>query len=106
MRVFRHVPLAIIFFLMLSVQLFAAPPDAGQILREQQPQRQIPQTMPQQRETPERPAMVDKGIKVKVKYIYFTGLGNMATKEELSPLVSDAAGRNSALMNFRRWQIR
>ncbi len=54
--------------------LFAVQPDAGQILREQQPQRQIPErtTLPEQERVKELRAS-GSGVKVVVKEYRFSG---------------------------------
>ncbi len=105
MRVFRYVALAVIFFLIWSGPIFAAPPvaptDAGQLLREQEPQRQIPQRMPEQQETVEHPVLTDTGVKVTVKDFRFTGFGNLATHDELYPLVSNAVGKELSFQELQ-----
>ncbi|WP_298270667.1 ShlB/FhaC/HecB family hemolysin secretion/activation protein [Geobacter sp.] len=72
----------------------AAPPDAGQLLREQQPQRQIPRQLPTPEAEKERPPLVDSGVRVAVKGFTFSGTGGLATESELQALVADAAGKS------------
>jgi len=105
MRMFTRIVCLFAFILIFPLTVFSAPPtpptDAGQLMREQQPQRQLPQRFPEQQETVERPALSDTGLKVNVKEIYFTGFEGLATKEELHPLVADAIGK---ALNFTELQ--
>jgi len=85
------------FFLLLPIfesPLLAAPPDAGQILREQQSQRLLPDktSLPE----PERTETVrpsGSGVKIFVKSYRFTGFGALVPEHELQALVADATGR-------------
>jgi hemolysin activation/secretion protein len=79
---------------MLESPLLAAQPDAGQILRQQQPQRLLPEKAsfpePERTETV-RPSA--SGIKIFVKSYRFTGFGALVQEHELQALVADATGR-------------
>ena len=93
MRIFRCIAFLVAFLVMLSLPLFAEPPDAGLLMREQEPQRQLPQRIPEQQKAVERPALTDTGVKVTVTEIRFTDIEGLATQEELNPLVADAIGK-------------
>lgn len=66
----------------------AATPDAGQLLREQQPQRQLPQKLPQTGQEESRPAHADSGVNVLVKKIVFTGYEGLVTESDLQKQVA------------------
>jgi hemolysin activation/secretion protein len=104
-RMFNCAVFFVVFLLILPLPVFAAPPapptDAGQLLREQQPQLQLPQRFPEEPKVVERPALTDTGVKVTVTEIRFTGFEGLATQEELRPLVADAIGR---ALTFRELQ--
>jgi len=72
----------------------AAPPDAGQLLREQQPQRQMPRQLPTPEAEKERPPLSDSGVRVAVKGFTFSGIEGLATESELQSLVADAVGKS------------
>lgn len=72
----------------------AAPPDAGQLLREQQPQRQMPRQLPTPEAEKERPPLSDSGVRVAVKGFTFSGIEGLVTESELQSLVADAVGKN------------
>ncbi|WP_306534736.1 ShlB/FhaC/HecB family hemolysin secretion/activation protein [Geobacter sp.] len=72
----------------------AAPPDAGQLLREQQPQRQMPRQLPTPEAEKERPPLSDSGVRVVVKGFTFSGIEGLATESELQALVADAVGKS------------
>jgi len=72
----------------------AAPPDAGQLLREQQPQRQMPRQLPTPEAEKERPPLSDSGVRVAVKGFTFSGIEGLATESELQALVADAVGKS------------
>lgn len=93
MRIFRCIAFIVVFLVMLPLPLFAEPPDAGLLMREQEPQRQLPQRIPEQQKAVERPALTDTGVKVTVTEIRFTGIEGLATQEDLNPLVADAIGK-------------
>jgi len=72
----------------------AAPPDAGQLLREQQPQRQMPRQLPTPETEKERSPLSDSGVRVAVKGFTFSGIEGLATESELQALVADAVGKS------------
>jgi len=74
--------------------LYAAPPDAGQILREQQPQRQIPEKAPLP-ELGRTEAVRSSGssVRVFVRAYRFTGFGALVPESELHALVADTVGK-------------
>jgi len=72
---------------------WSAPPDAGQLLREQQPQRQLPTQMLKPELEKERPPMADSGVSVVVKSFQFRGYEGLATESELQELVADSVGK-------------
>lgn len=102
---FKCIVFLVAFLLILPLPVFAAPPtpptDAGQLLREQEPQRQLPQRFPEEPKVVERPALTDTGVKVTVKEIRFTGFEGLATDQELRPLVADGIGK---ALTFRELQ--
>ncbi|GLI38216.1 BamA/TamA family outer membrane protein [Geobacter hydrogenophilus] len=81
-------------FLMFFSAAQAAPPDAGQLLREQQPQRQLPRQLPTPEAEKERPPLADSGVRVAVKGFTFSDIGGLATESELQSLVADAVGKS------------
>ena len=78
----------------LDSPLFAARPDAGQILREQQPQRQLPErtTLPEQERT-ETIHASGSGVKVTVNSYRFTGFEALVAEKELQLQVADTLGK-------------
>lgn len=72
---------------------WSAPPDAGQLLREQQPQRKLPDQFPQREAAKERPALADSGVSVAVNSFRFTGYEGLTTESELQALVAEAVGK-------------
>ncbi|NTW64165.1 MAG: ShlB/FhaC/HecB family hemolysin secretion/activation protein, partial [Chlorobiaceae bacterium] len=74
--------------------LFAALPDAGQLLREQQPQRQIPErtTLPEKGSVKEG-RISGSGMKIVVKEYRFTGFEALVKESELQKLVADTIGK-------------
>jgi hemolysin activation/secretion protein len=74
--------------------LLSAPPDAGQIFREQQPQRQLPErtTLPEQ-ERNKALHSAGSGVKVTVKAYRFTGFDTLVTVGELQALMADSIGK-------------
>lgn len=88
-------------FLATAAISFAAPPDAGQLLREQEPQRQLPQQLPKPSDDVEKPAMADSGVRVVVRSFAFTGYEGLATLEELQALVAGNLGKE---LSFRDLQ--
>lgn len=83
---------ALVWLCLVVTPAAAAPPDAGQLLREQQPQRQLPHQFPQLEAEKERAPLVDSGIKVMVKGVRFSGFEGLATENELQALVADVIG--------------
>lgn len=87
---------AIMALLVVSLavtQVAAAPPDAGQLLREQQPQRQLPDRLQTPSAEEERPPLADAGARVMVKGFRFSGYQGLATEQELQAVVAEAVGR-------------
>jgi hemolysin activation/secretion protein len=88
-----------VFYLTAIITLFAisavwaAPPDAGQLMREQEPQRQLPTQLPKPEAQKERAAMGDSGISVNVKSFKFTGYEGLVGESELQSLVTEAVGK-------------
>lgn len=88
------------FYMTVFITLYVAsvaiaePPDAGQLLREQQPQRQILRQLPTPEVEKERPPLADTGVRVAVKGFRFTGYEGLATENELQALVAGAAGKS------------
>lgn len=80
-------------FLATAATSFAAPPDAGQLLREQQPQRQIPQQLPKPDAEIEKPPLADTGVRITVKGFRFSGYQRLVKESELQSLVADAVGK-------------
>lgn len=83
---------------------FAAPPDAGSLLREQQ---QIPLRLPDQLPKPgeskvERAPLTDSTIKVVVKGFRFSGITGMATETELQELLQAAIGKEQTLNDLQK----
>ena len=79
-----------------AVPAFAAAPDAGQLLREQQPQRQMPQQLPRLEAEQERPAMVESGLRIMVKGFSFSGYEGLVGERDLQLLVADTLGKELA----------
>lgn len=80
--------------LCLALPAFAAPPDAGQILREQQPQRQLPQQLPKPETETAPAAITENGVRVEVKGFHFSGYECLATESELQALVAGSIGKS------------
>jgi hemolysin activation/secretion protein len=92
-------PLSIVLGIYSALALFAAPPDAGQLLREQQSQaeRKLPQVAP----SPElpvssQPAAKTNGATVFVKEVRFSGNEGLASLDELQGLAKNITGKNAA----------
>ncbi|HWK51886.1 MAG TPA: POTRA domain-containing protein, partial [Steroidobacter sp.] len=86
-------------FLVSSLPLLAqaqTPPNAGQILNEQQRlQQQRLNRLPSDDVPAERPALRDVGgTRVTVKQIVFSGEERIATRDELHKVVADAVGQS------------
>lgn len=86
-------PLATLIILLISSISFAGPPDAGQLLREQQPQKKLPKQLPTPEEEPEKPAKADTGVRVHLKGFTFSGYEGLITEDELQTLVADVVGK-------------
>lgn len=69
-------------------------PDAGSILKQQEPQRTLPQQFPAIEKPAERPALSDIGVRVTVTAIRFSGFEGVATEAELQTLVAQAIGKS------------
>ncbi len=72
----------------------ASAPDSGQLLREQQPQRQLPQQLPKAEESKERQPLADSGVRVDVKAFRFSGYEGLATEPELQRVVAGFVGKS------------
>lgn len=92
MKLSRSLP-AIVLCLIPSA-IFAAPPDAGQLLREQQPQRQMPQQLPKPEAELERAPLADTGIRIQVKGFRFSGYQGLVTEAELQSQASGVIDKN------------
>jgi len=92
--------LTVLITLSAASQALAAPidrrPDAGQLLREQQPQRQMPPQFPRVEEEKEKTPLVDSGARVAVKGFRFTGYEGLVAESELQALVADTLGKSLA----------
>lgn len=84
---------ALVLLFSCSTAAFCAPPNAGTILREQQPQRQLPMELPPTAAQKKQPALKNTGVTVKVKAFRFTGYHGLATQKELQKLVAGAVGK-------------
>ena len=84
-----------------ALPAFAAPPDAGQLLREQQPQRQLPQGLPKPEVKEERTPLADSGVRIEVKGFRFSGYEGLIPESELQSLVAGSIGRS---LSFRELQ--
>lgn len=93
----------LLLFLMSTIHgvSYAAPPDAGQLLREQQPQRQLPVQLPKPEEINERPPLADSGVRVTIKEFRFTGYDGIATESELQRLLADDVGKSLGFSGLR-----
>ena len=86
-----------------SLTAFAAPPDAGSILREQQQGPRFPDRLPKPDESAvERPSLTDSDVKVVVKAFRCTGIASMATESELQKILKDAVGKEQGLTDLQR----
>jgi len=101
-RMFLHTPQILrraivwscLFVPLLDSPLIAAPPDAGQILREQQPQRQLPErTVQPEQERTKVVRPYGSGVKVTIRAYRFTGYGALAQESELQSLVAGTIGK-------------
>lgn len=96
-------PVATALLMFILAPAYAAPPDAGQILREQ---RQAPVTLPDrlqqpEEKTPERLPLTDTGVKVTVREFRFTGINGIATPAELQELVKGSVGKELSMVELR-----
>jgi hemolysin activation/secretion protein len=92
-------PLSVVLGLHSALALFSAPPDAGQLLREQQSQaeRKLPQ-LPPSADIPvsSQPAPKASGATVFVKEVHFTGNEGLASLDELQALAKNVTGKNAS----------
>ena len=72
----------------------AATPDAGQLLREQQLQRQLPAQLPAPEGKKDQPAKPDSGAQVAVTGFKFSGYEGLVPESYLQALVADAIGKS------------
>lgn len=84
-----------------TLPAFAAPPDAGQLLREQQPQRQLPQGFPKPEMEKERPPLADSGVRIDVKRFRFSGFEGLITESELQALVAGSIGKSRSFSELQ-----
>ncbi|MDR3567266.1 MAG: hypothetical protein P4L43_04485, partial [Syntrophobacteraceae bacterium] len=59
----RIIPVALVLLFSVSTTAFCAPPNAGTILREQQPQRQLPMELPPSAAQKKRPRNVSTTLR-------------------------------------------
>ena len=83
---------ALITLTAISIAM-AAPPDAGQLMREQQLQRQLPKELPKPEAEKEATPLADSGARVAVKGFKFTGYESLAKESELQELVAESVGK-------------
>jgi hemolysin activation/secretion protein len=81
-------------FLAATAASAATLPDAGSILKQQEPQRTLPQQLPRIDDPVARPALPDSGARIMVKAIRFTGFEGLASEAELQTVVAPAIGKN------------
>ncbi|GFE59356.1 ShlB/FhaC/HecB family hemolysin secretion/activation protein [Geobacter sp. AOG1] len=86
--------MAMLITLSAASLALAAPPDAGQLLREQQPQRQLPPQFPRVEGEQEKAPLADTGVRVAVKGFRFTGYEGLASESELQALVVGSVGKS------------
>jgi hemolysin activation/secretion protein len=96
--------LLILIPLLFSSLVYAAPPDSGSLLREQQ---QSPIKLPDQLPKPdesavERAPLTDTAIKVVVKGFRFKGIAGLATGSELQELLKGAIGKEQGLADLQK----
>lgn len=101
----RSLPMLVIFGLILLSDnpTLGAPPDAGQIFREQKsfdPQRLERLPVPEEQDKEAPPG--DSGAKVLVKGFRFSGFAGVASDAELQPLVQAAVGHEASLADLQR----
>ncbi|NTW52671.1 MAG: ShlB/FhaC/HecB family hemolysin secretion/activation protein [Chlorobiaceae bacterium] len=83
-----------LLFPVLNSPLYGAQPDAGQLLREQQPQRQLPQrTILPEKEREKEFRASGAGVKILVKSYRFTGFESLVQESELQKLLADTIGK-------------
>lgn len=91
---------AVITLFSVSV-VWAAPPDAGQLMQEQKPQRQIPTKLPQQEVEKQREPQADTGVIITVKSFKFTGYQGLVEEKELQAVVADSVGKKLTFNNLQ-----
>src|SRR5262249_52603680 len=78
----------------LGAAAYASPPNAGSILRQEQPAPRAIERLPADRSASQRPALSDTGaVKVRISSIHFSGIKGLVTEAELGGEVQDAIGR-------------
>jgi hemolysin activation/secretion protein len=81
--------------LLAASALQAAPiPDAGSMLREQQPQRPLPKELPESKEKKAEAEKSGDTKRIIVKEFAFSGYEGLATEKQLQSIVADAAGKS------------
>ena len=77
-----------------------APPDAGQLLREQRQRQQLPQQLPQSEE--QTPGQVEKaGVSILVKGFVFSGHEGLIAENNLQAVVADAVGKKHSFADLQ-----
>jgi len=88
-----------------AVQILAATPDAGQLLREQQSQvERLPAQRPAKASDPvvEGPMPTTSGVMVLVKEIHFKGFEGLASEPELRAVVNGSIGRKLGVAELQQ----
>lgn len=94
-----------LFLMLLQIpQVFAASPDAGKVLNQQnQLQRKIPEKFPQEiTSKEERAPLADTGIKVVAKKFIFSGIENIVAEDELQKFTKSSVGKE---LSFSELQL-
>lgn len=69
-------------------------PDAGSILRDQQPQKEPLRQLPAPEKVQERASTAETGVRVEVKQFIFSGYEGLATEPELHKIVAGSIAKN------------
>jgi hemolysin activation/secretion protein len=69
-------------------------PDAGSLMRDQQPRKELQQQLPEPEATKDESGKASHGVRVEVKGFTFSGYEGVSTEEELQGLVADARGKS------------
>lgn len=104
MRVPIRILFCLVMFSMLPISMvFAAPPDAGILLKQQQsPGSSLPDRLPADREKEvQRPALTDTSVKVLVKGFHFSGETAIASEAELQAVVAGSIGKELAFSGLQ-----